>query len=180
MHAVQNTDAVFLLSSHKYLLSCSLPNGPIQYLANCIEMFTDIECQLTHMILHIFDASHIWVTLQLDCWGSWPVCTRFSLPPKAIGTAASKSSCVSSTAALCVLFIYFISSCMCTTKQLHAPKQCMHTLLCSSIAECCHCLSAICNSVAISADFLEETENSTVSEIVHDCQSSVIMWPWSF
>jgi len=40
------------------------------------------------------------------------------------------------------------------------------------------------NSVTISADFSQEIENQTVSEIVHDCQSSVtqyfVTWPWRF
>ena len=57
------------------------------------------------------------------------------------------------------------------------------------LLSCCCCAhleqsSAICNCVRVSADFLEEIENWTVSEIVYDCQSSVtqyyVTWPWSF
>jgi len=42
--------------------------------------------------------------------------------------------------------------------------------------------NTVCNSVAISADFSEENENWTVSEIAHDCQSVIqyfVTWPWS-
>ena len=63
--------------------------------------------------------------------------------------------------------------------QLHWPP----------LLSCCRCAhleqsSAIRNSVAFSVDFSEEIENWTVSEIVHDCQSSVtqyfLTWPWNF
>jgi len=57
------------------------------------------------------------------------------------------------------------------------------------LLSCCDCThleqsSAICNRVSISTDFSDEIENWAVSEILHDCQSSVtqyfVTWPWSF
>jgi len=68
------------------------------------------------------------------------------------------------------------------------PTDVVQLHLCPLLS-CCCCThleqsSAICNCVSISTDFSEEIENRTVSQIVHDCQSSVtqhfVTWPWSF